>query len=836
MHLLAPTLPTALAPGACTAARLLGLCSLLLLLGLAGPLASQGAPATPAPAATDSGSVTVTFPGGVLRLVLLSPDVFHLSLNPATSPVPASPVPASPVIVTPDPAWWPEGAGATASAVNATGPVTVQTSHLKLTLAAEGDRFSLEVVERASERLLSRITAAAATPTLRAALRPGEHLYGFGDKRAALDFRGQKFKLVNVDAWASTGNDSYKNIPFYMSSAGYGLFFNNYHQIAVDGGAGAGTAAEDWLTLAAEGGPVDFYYFFGPDYQRILGAYTRLTGRPAMLPLWVLGYHQGRASYDGDQGLAVAREFRARRLPLDAIFYDDWEQEEDPQGMVAELAQKYHTRLTVGCGMPSITPDEDGYRELQQRGLLLQDQRGRTVTYFNSEVDEPSSDIDYFAPAASDYIFEHKWQPILAAGAYCGMVDFGELTYVPDQGGTFWPSRRESVQDTRNLYGLVYPLSLISRAAQWSQGREIGLFRPGFAGSQRFGWTWTADSRASYADFRAHTRALLNLANSGFSNTGYDIGGWHERGPDELYGRWFAAGVFNPFAWSHGQGEHEPYVHGPEVEQLARQALDQRYQLIPYYYSLMRAAHDSGIPILRPLMMEYPHDPEAALIDDEYLIGPSLLLAPIFETPEREVYLPAGRWLNYWNPDEVIEGPTRRRVRLGEPHQIPLFVKAGAILPKFPPGLQFIERPFELPLTLEAYVGGSGELALYEDDGTSRDYQQGQYWLIPITSESRADGFSLHFQPHTGELVNPAARAKELVVRLRGANRAVARVLWNGRELPATAVNARGEITLPYAWLLDSPTPSELRLLWNPVQSATRPAGPGSEGGRGHRH
>jgi alpha-glucosidase (family GH31 glycosyl hydrolase) len=230
------------------------------------------------------------------------------------------------------------------------------------------------------------------------------------------------------------------------------------------------------------------------------------------------------------------------------------------------------------------------------------------------------------------------------------MVDFGEMDHIEDTDQKFWPSLGMSVAQTRNLYGLVYPLSIINEIQKLNGGSRItGMVRPGFAGTQRLGWSTTGDSVPTYRNFRAHTRAMINLTLSGFSNVGQDIGGWDGKSPDILYARWFGAATFYPFMWSHGKGDHEPYSHGEAVEGAARSFLNLRYRLVPYLYSLHEVAHRTGIPILRPFPLQEPQDAAGVRIDDQFFVGDNIVVAPVFnDEGNRKLYLPEGRWYDFF--------------------------------------------------------------------------------------------------------------------------------------------------------------------------------------------
>jgi len=693
--------------------------------------------------------------------------------------------------------------------------VAFETADMTVTLALEDDVASVEV-RTSSAQLIERWRIGAGRRTSRLALRPGESIYGFGDKRAALDQRGQRLEMVNRDAFASETNDSYKSIPFYLSSAGYGLFFHNYHRSVFDVGA----SDADTLTLAASGGAMDFYVFVGEPKQ-VLAQYTDLTGRPALLPRWAFGYHQGKASYKGRDAFAVADEMRRRRLPVDVIYYDDWVEEATGREFITSLWDRYHVRLTLGFGMPMFgrfrdTDDLALLRNLAARGYVMVDQRGRPVIGPSEYVDpgDQSSSVawlDYFSSHAVDYLFSNRWERALGNGALLGMVDFGEMDHVSDAENKYWPSVGLSVAKTRNLFGLVYPLSVVGGVVQRTGGRSTGMVRPGFAGTQRLGWATTGDSVPTYQNFRAHTRALLNLTLSGFSNVGQDIGGWDSKGTDTLYARWFAAGTFFPFMWSHGQGDHEPYAHGAAVEDVARRFLELRYRLVPLLYSLHHKAHVTGVPVLRSLPLQESADPAAARIDDQFFVGDDLLVAPIFnDQGDRRVYLPKGLWYDFFDERPAIQGGGEV-VRTAVPlDRIPVYVRAGAVIPLGPVMQYTGEKPVD-PLDVHIYgfdaselaTGSrSSELALYEDDGQGKDYMRGRFQQTSFRFEQGlgATRFEVRTTSGNGRYWSVPERGYRL--RFHGITSPVTAVRLDGREIARTERDA----TAAAHWLVDVAT------------------------------
>ncbi len=694
---------------------------------------------------------------------------------------------------------------------------TFTTAGASFHLAIEGDLVSVEL--RASGRpLIEHWRIRATQRTSQLDLRPGERIYGFGDKRAALDQRGQRLEMINRDAFASETNESYKSIPFYMSSAGYGLFFHNFYPSAFDvGAADAGT-----LALEASSGSMDFYLFVG-DLKEVLSQYTELTGRPALLPRWAFGYHQGKASYKGREAFAVADEMRRRNLPVDVIYYDDWVEEATNKPFIDQLWERYRVRLTLGFGMPMFgrfrgMDDSAFLRDLAARGYLMVDQYNRPVIRPDEYVDpgdETSSVayLDYFSAHAVDHVFATRWERALRNGVNLGMVDFGEMDHLADSNNKYWPSLGMSVAKTRNLFGLVYPLSIVAGVIRRTGDRSTGMVRPGFAGTQRLGWATTGNSVPTYANFRAHTRAMLNLTLSGFSNVGQDIGGWDSKGPDILYARWFAAGTFHPFMWSHGQGDHEPYSHGPIVENAARQFLDLRYRLVPLLYSLHHQANRTGIPILRPLALQESADAAAARIDDQFFIGDDILVAPVFnDEGDRNVYLPRGFWYDFFGDEPPATGGREIRRTAVPLDRLPVYVRAGAVIP-LGPAMQYTdERPVD-PLTVHVYgfagtdlAAGprSSEFVLYEDDGQGTAYRRGrlQNTSLRFRQDTAGSRFEISAVSGNGKYRSVALRGYRL--HFHGLQDAIGRIVLDGDEIPRaeTAANAPARAS----WWVDPAT------------------------------
>src|SRR5262245_32882727 len=675
---------------------------------------------------------------------------------------------------------------------------TCKTRDMTVQLALEQDGAAIKVATSARDLLKNwRINVDRRTAALD--LERDEHIYGFGDKRAALDQRGHRVEIINRDAFASETNESYKSIPFYISSSGYGLFFHNFYPSVFDVGA----ASRDRLQLRGSAGDMDFYVFVG-EPKDVISQYTELTGRPAMLPRWAFGYHQGKATYKQRDAFGVASEMRRRKLPLDVIYYDSWDKETTAKSFIDALWGQSKVRLTYGFGMPMFgkypgNDDSKLLEELGSRSYLMIDQSGRPAIGPDQHVDESAVNsavgyLDYFSPSAVEHVFDAKWDDLIRNGAILGMVDFGEMDRVQNPEGKFWPSLGMSVAQTRNLYGLVYAQSIISQVQKRKAGgRVTGMVRPGFAGTQRLGWSTTGDSLPTYRNFRAHTRAMINLTLSGFSNVGQDIGGWDSKAPDILYARWFAAGTFHPFMWSHGQGDHEPYAHGPEVEDAARQFLELRYRLIPYFYSLHEIAHRTGVPVLRAFPLQEPADQLAHRIDDQFFVGDNLMVAPLFnDKGERTLRLAEGLWYDFFGEDVPAEGGREISRKSTSLNRLPVYVRAGAILPLGPAMQHTAEKPVD-PLSIHIYAFGTehtkggkrgSHFQLYEDDGISNEYSRGKFERTNLRFEQSVDAIKFEISTESGDRSYRTVPSRAYTVHFRGVDEPVRGVRVDGKAIP----------------------------------------------------
>ena len=546
------------------------------------------------------------------------------------------------------------------------------------------------------------------------ALRPDEALFGLGEHFGPLNRRGQAFASWSVDALGIRGDRAYKNVPLLLSSAGYAVFFDMTAPLYYDLGQ-ASTAA--WQ-VTARSDDLRAYLILADDFAAQLRAYHRLTGPPAVPPAWSFGLWMSRWGYrNRAEVLEVARRLRAEQVPCDVIHIDPywlryheghhsdltWDERAfpDPKGMIAEL-RAMGFRLSL-WESPYVPTDSEMFADGQARGFLLRDRKGKPALVRGFA--QPSGAVDFTHPGAVEW-FKERNRHILQMGVSVMKTDFGED--MPRDAVSFDGTPEEELH---NLYPLLYQRAVFE-VTHAVNGEGLIWGRSGYAGSQRYPVQWGGDSGCTFNDMAASLRGALSWVLSGMAFASFDMGGFFGI-PDatdppspELYVRWSQMGLLFSHARAHGHSApREPWAYGARALQIFRRYARLRYRLLPYLYSAARRA-PSGIPLVRPLCFDSPKDRTTHHIDDEYLLGPDLLVAPVFkERGRRDVYLPEGEWYDFWSDERVIGRQwVGREVELD---QMPIFVRAGAVLPLGPELSYSDEHPWD-PLTLEAYPGPQG--------------------------------------------------------------------------------------------------------------------------------
>lgn len=605
-----------------------------------------------------------------------------------------------------------------------------------------------------------------------------EHFYGLGEGGAGFDRDGTTRTLWNSHYGRGPGSDV--AVPLLLSTRGYGLFFDNSWASRVELGR---TEKGNTLLYTAEGGALDLYFLYGPGLKNLLAAYADLTGHAPLPPKWTLGYIQSTRHFERTADiLEMARLLREKRIPCDGIVFLstygpdkgmnngvgtlDFQPElwANPGEVIGALkAQDFHV---VSHEYPVVGPRQpELYAAAKDRGYLLDCRGAGASVMFNVG----QSFIDFTRPEAGDWWWD----------AHKQLVDLGVDGWWLD-GGEGPPAAAKLSKGPGLALHNVFDLN---RQRAFHDGerrsrpdlRHWMLCRSGYAGMQRYGSAcWSGDINNNYSVFEAQVPLGLNTGMSGIPYWGTDIGGFFHSVPQtgEYHARWFQFAAFCPIFRSHGRGpgfagwrEHLPWAFGPEVEEICRRYAELRYRLLPYTYSLAWQAHFDGLPLMRPLVLEYPDDAHVVDLGSEYLWGPSILVAPVTRggATRWPAYLPKGTWHDFWTREPYEGG---RWVEVEAPlDRLPLFVRAGAIIPTGP-AVQHTGDP-AASLGLLVYPDGESGFTLYEDDGVTRGYERGEFATTEIHCAATRERIQLTLGATEGEYTGqPAQRIVTAEIRL----------------------------------------------------------------------
>jgi alpha-D-xyloside xylohydrolase len=507
-------------------------------------------------------------------------------------------------------------------------------------------------------------------------LASGEKIFGCGESFTGLDKRGQRLVLWTDDANGIQNQGMYKPIPFFLSSRGYGMFIHSSSPITCDfGNYFSGVNA-----LMIGDDELDLFVFLGSP-KEILDEYTTLTGKAPMPPLWSFGLWMSRCTYSSEaQVREVAGKLRQNRVPCDVLHLDtgwfetDWRCDyqfstnrfADPQKMISDLkSDGFHISLWQ---LPYFVPKNTLFSELVEKGLVVRDPKGN-LTYEDAV-------LDFSNPATVEW-YQGKLANLLKMGVGAIKVDFGEAA--PNNG--IFASGRTGFYE-HNYYPLRYNKA-VADITRKTTGENIIWARSAWAGSQRYPIHWGGDAENTDGGMAAELRGGLSFGLSGFTFWSHDVGGFVARASDNLYRRWLAFGVLTSHTRCHGTAPKEPWEYGQAFMDDFRRTDELKYQLMPYVYAQARDASQRGLPMVRALFVEYPDDPGSWLVDDEYLFGSSILVAPLLEenTVERNVYLPPGTWIDYQTGVSYTGAGGWQKIKAG---QVPvvMLVREGTVIPQ----------------------------------------------------------------------------------------------------------------------------------------------------------
>ncbi|OYU55011.1 MAG: alpha-glycosidase [Chitinophagaceae bacterium BSSC1] len=626
----------------------------------------------------------------------------------------------------------------------------------KLQLQINKQPFQIKILDAAGKLLnadagsnnQAPVQVNADTVSMHKVLQAGEHVFGFGER---MDFLDQRAKQIQLNVGRGKGlphiigaynilEANYSPIPFFMSTVGYGIFLHTSSATQWDMGA----SNPNTYAVKAVGEELDYYFMYGPDFPHLLDLYTSITGKSPLMPDFALGlqvgtYAGGTWGYEQMSSdayvLALAKKLREMGVPVDILHIDsiwrifgkiggkgatsfEWRETfNNPKAMFDSLYAMNFKMVGL-----HVRPRFDNGNKLQ----LLD--TARTLGYTYPENGQPGEFVNFFDSSAVNWWWKHGVKRIADLGAKFLKTDegsaFGALANESDKVG---PTGKE-VTKLHNLFPIAYAKAAYEQFQQYNGIRGMNLTREGYAGVQRYPYLFAGDWPSEWQYFAPVIKAGLNIGISGVSNWAHCMGGFEHVADPELYVRWTQFGMLSPVAHLFGMDHptyKEPWNYGPEAFAIFKKFDSLRYRLFPYLYQVSYQAHKTGMPMMRALVLQYQDDENVYGIADQYLLGNDLMVCPVTVkgAVTRSVYLPKGDWYDYWT-GKLWKGQQYIHV-LTPLDQVPLFVKAGSMIP-MQPGMKFFgEKPVD-KMHLQVYPGnGKGHL-LYQDDGLSFDYQKGK--------------------------------------------------------------------------------------------------------------
>ncbi|HEY4011566.1 MAG TPA: TIM-barrel domain-containing protein [Acidobacteriaceae bacterium] len=632
---------------------------------------------------------------------------------------------------------------------------------------------------------------------------PDEHYFALGDKTGAFDRRGQAFELWNTDAYRfqESTDPIYKAIPFFMAfraGAATGIFLDNTWRSSFD----FGKDAQNVYSFGAVDGPLDYYIFAGPTPRDVVDQYTWLTGRPPLPPLWMLGYQQSRYTYSPEQRLMdVASRLRAEHIPADAVYLDIGFQEKnrpftvnpvafpDFAGMVARLKQ-INLKLVVITDLHIANLPNAGYAPYDTGIAQSQFVHNPDGSVFTGIVWPGPAVFPDFTRSATRAWWGSLYTQFVRDGVAGFWNDMNEpsvfntpnktmpLDVVHRIASDSFRPRFATHAEIHNVYGMENSRATFDGLRKLlPDERPFVLTRATFAGGQRYSTTWTGDDSSTWNHLRMTAPMLKNLALSGFSFAGADVGGFAGSPPPDLLTRWLEVAAFQPIDRDHtesGTADQEPWADlgnsGEDQLAIRRRFIEERYRLMPYLYTLADETARTGLPMMRPVFLDYPRaaiDGHPIDIDPstggEFLLGHDLLIAPSPYPEEPDAYtveLPTPVWYDYWTGRRLPASTPSKPAVEGTPASgadlvpltttihpelstLPVFVRGGAILPIAPLTQSTTETP-QGPLTLRLYAGPDCRGSLYLDDGHTYAYAHGDLLRMNFTCEITSDDLSVN--------------------------------------------------------------------------------------------
>ena len=591
-----------------------------------------------------------------------------------------------------------------------------------------------------------------------------DHYYGTGERSIPFDRKGYLFANTNMfSGYYELGEHTMNiNIPLIVNPKGYGIFFDNTFNGSFDI---AYSSFDRWKYFTRGGVLVE--YLIGGDMLEVLDSYSYLTGYSPMPPKWCLGYIQSRYGYETQaETEGICDSLRLLDFPCDAIALDLYWYEvmgditwdltawPDPSGMISSFLDM--GIQTILIEQPYIWEESLNFDTALNEGYFGADSLGNPIIIPEFWTVANAGLLDITDPEARDWWWDFH-RPLIDQGVAGWWTDLHEPEVHPDTMVHY----AGTMQEVHNIFALEWAKNLFDHyRSEYPNKRIYNQTRSGFAGMQRYStMPWSNDAAGTFGGLAAQLPIMLGMSMSGVGINHADIGGFEGDINGELHTRWLQFGCFSPMARAHGwRDKTAPWQYGEPYESICRKYLKWRYRLMPYIYSAVWEYHQSAVPIARPLILHYPNDPVLLNLDTEYMLGSSILIAPVTQggVSEKHVYLPAGVWINLWT-EEVLSGSGWHYID-APISDMPILVKGGSILP-LQTDRDWTNQTGQDTLIFRIFSEQPAEFTLYEDDGETWEYESGAYALTNFDLTNNTDEAEFAISPTEGNYAgSPSVR------------------------------------------------------------------------------
>ena len=630
-----------------------------------------------------------------------------------------------------------------------------------------------------------------------------EKFYGLGEKTGFLNKKGKKYTMWNTDVFEAhieSTDPLYISIPFYLATdrdKSYGIYFDNSYKSFFD----FRVNENGEYSFGAQGGKLDYYFIKGTNVKDVIRKYTKITGRMNLPPKWSLGYHQSRYSYGSTEEVKeLANKFRENDIPCDVIhldihYMDDyrvftWDENNfpKPEKLMNDLKEDGFKVVNIIDPGVKKDPDYEVYKEGMKNDHFCRYLDGEL---FTGDVWPEESVFPDFTSKKVRKWWADLHKDLLDSGVKGIWNDMNEPAVFNDTYTMDLEVMHENDGDPylhkrfHNQYALLEAMGTYQGIKKYKEERPFVLSRAGFSGIQRYAATWTGDNRSIWDHLKLAVPMLMNMGISGLSFSGTDIGGFTGDSNGELLTRWTQLGTFMPFFRNHSSlytKSQEPWAFAEKYEKIIKKFIELRYKFMPHIYNLFYKTSQKGIPVMRPLFMEFPDEQKAYEISYQFMVGDSILAAPVYE-PKKDkklIYLPEGNWVNYFS-DKNYEG--KQYIVEDTPlATMPLYIKNGSIL-VMGEKINYIGEKERNYLEIVNYLDENipkNSYTLYEDDGISYNYQEGKYNLKKFSYKKSKEKieFDINYKEN-----NYKTDYKKYLIRLKNINFKPDKITFKGNKV-----------------------------------------------------